>query len=310
MTEPMFSNLTIRQLLTFREVMRSNSITQASRALGRTQPAVSALIATLEKQLALPLFVRDRGALVPTPEAHYFLEETNAVLERMERTAQTMSEFSKLERGSLRIACYPAGSSYFVPHLLSEFVAQRPDVHVDFMTRASQVIEDLIASQEFDIGLAITPEERSSILVESFTLECFVAVPADDPLTNEKSIHVPQLSGVPMAALYEEHDIAKSSEKAFADSGAVFNRRFTVRTLLPAIELVRSGACFAIVDGLTAKTTRNPGVAFRRLVPEINNNIALLRPAHRPPSLLAEAFADSLRTHLVEIAEAQSRSTA
>ncbi|MGB0912511.1 MAG: LysR family transcriptional regulator, partial [Phaeobacter italicus] len=36
-------NLSIRQLQAFREVMRSGSVSEAARILGRTQPAISAL---------------------------------------------------------------------------------------------------------------------------------------------------------------------------------------------------------------------------------------------------------------------------
>ncbi|MFU1479713.1 helix-turn-helix domain-containing protein [Roseovarius sp. C7] len=42
-----FVNLSFRQLQTFREVMRANSLSEAARSLGRTQPAVSAMIASL-----------------------------------------------------------------------------------------------------------------------------------------------------------------------------------------------------------------------------------------------------------------------
>ena len=44
-------NLTIRQLETFRAVMRAGSISEAARRLGRTQPAVSAALAGLEDEL-------------------------------------------------------------------------------------------------------------------------------------------------------------------------------------------------------------------------------------------------------------------
>ncbi|HCH25182.1 MAG TPA: LysR family transcriptional regulator, partial [Oceanospirillaceae bacterium] len=37
-------NFSIRQLQAFREVMRTGSISEAARALNRTQPAVSSLI--------------------------------------------------------------------------------------------------------------------------------------------------------------------------------------------------------------------------------------------------------------------------
>ena len=79
----MLPNLTLRQLQTFREVMRSGSISDASRTLLRTQPAVSTMIANIERELGFSLFVREHGRLTPTAEAHYFLEEAEEVLDRL-----------------------------------------------------------------------------------------------------------------------------------------------------------------------------------------------------------------------------------
>ena len=180
----MLPNLTIRQLQTFREVMRSGSISEASRTLLRTQPAVSTMIANIEKELGFNLFAREHGRLTPSPEAHYLLEEAEEVLERLDRTVRTMSEFRTLDRGHLRIACHPASSGFFLPKVLAEFLRGRPDVKADLMMRTSQVVEDMIASQEYDIGLAETPLERSSFNIESFDLECVIALPEADPLAN------------------------------------------------------------------------------------------------------------------------------
>lgn len=97
-------NLSLRQLTVFREVMRSGSISQAAKTVARTQPAVSTMMATLEQELGFPLFLREHGKLTPTPEAHYFLEEAEAILARLERTKQALSKISALETGRLRIA--------------------------------------------------------------------------------------------------------------------------------------------------------------------------------------------------------------
>ena len=61
-------NLSIRQIVTFREVMRSGSISQASRTVGRTHPAASTMIATLESELRFSLFLPRQAQLIPHPD--------------------------------------------------------------------------------------------------------------------------------------------------------------------------------------------------------------------------------------------------
>lgn len=297
----MLPNLTLRQLQTFREVMRSGSISDASRTLLRTQPAVSTMIANIERELGFSLFVREHGRLTPTAEAHYFLEEAEEVLNRLDRTVRTMSEFGTLDRGSLRIACHPASSGFFLPKVLAEFLKGRPAVKADLMMRASQVVEDLIASQEYDIGLAETPAPRSSIKIETFDLECVIALPESDPLAGKDILTPTDLRDYPMAMLFGDHPVTIATQDAFTRCEATLNSRFVLRTFLPSLQLVGAGLCGAVVDRITAATSPAPGVVFRKFAPAINSSVSLLLPAHRPTSVLTNAFRIHLREQLAQI---------
>ena len=299
----MLPNLTLRQLQTFREVMRSGSISDASRTLLRTQPAVSTMIANIERELGFSLFVREHGRLTPTAEAHYFLEEAEEVLDRLDRTVRTMSEFGTLDRGSLRIACHPASSGFFLPKVLAEFLKDRPEVKADLMMRTSQVVEDLIASQEYDIGLAETPTPRSSIKIETFDLECVIALPEIDPLAQKDVLRPTDLRDYPMAMLFGDHPVTVATQAAFASCDAAINRRFVLRTFLPSLQLVGAGLCGAVVDRITAATSPAPGVVFRKFAPAITSSVSILLPAHRPTSVLTNAFIIHLREQLAQIDE-------
>ncbi len=124
--------------------MRSGSISQAARAVGRTQPAVSTMVRGLEGQLGFALFVRTHGKLTPTPEAHFFLEECDEILSKVERTERTLERISSLQSGKLKVACHPAASSVFLPQLLARFLEGKDDLEVSLIMRSSGVIEDLI----------------------------------------------------------------------------------------------------------------------------------------------------------------------
>lgn len=294
-------DLTIRQLQTFREVMRAGSISEASRALGRTQPAVSSMIAGIEQALGFRLFIREHGRLTPCPEAHYFLEEAESVLERLDRAQRVMTEFSGLERGNLRIACHPAASSRFVPEILTAFLSGRDEVKADLMMRSSQVVEDLIASQQYDIGLAEPPAPRTSILSETFNLRCVLALPENDPLAARTVVTPAEIGDAPLAMLFDAHPITEATRAAFRAAGRTANRRFTLRTFLPAMELVAAGLCLAIVDRITAATSITPGIAFRELAPALPSNVSILIPAHRPVSQITRAFHRDLRDGLMAL---------
>ncbi len=53
--------MNLRQLQAFKEVMLTGSVTEAARNIGRTQPAISTLIAGLESSVGYDLFERRGG---------------------------------------------------------------------------------------------------------------------------------------------------------------------------------------------------------------------------------------------------------
>lgn len=292
-------NLSIRQLTTFREVMRSGSISQAAKTLGRTQPAVSTMIATLEDELGFALFLREHGRLTPTPEARFFLEEAEAILARLERAKQTLSRVGSLEAGKLRIACHPAASGLFMPRLLTAFLKDKREVDVSLIMRSSTVIEDLVASQQFDIGFAETPERRASIDQTDFDLECVCVMRADDPLACMPEITPDDLDGRPMAILFDEHPTATQTEMAFISTGYRFSRRLELRTFLPGLQFVSEGFCYMVCDMITAYSyvlmgTGSLNLAMRRFRPRVSNSISILTPAYVSQSRVAQAFSSYL----------------
>ena len=64
--------LKLWHLTVIREVINTGSISKAAEALGRSQPALSLVIADAETQIGYKLFRRLNGRLQPVPEAKYF----------------------------------------------------------------------------------------------------------------------------------------------------------------------------------------------------------------------------------------------
>lgn len=281
--------------------MRSGSISQAARAVGRTQPAVSTMIQTLEDQIGFALFLRKHGKLTPTPEAPFFLEECEDILERLERTERTLERISSLQSGKLKIACHPAASSVFLPRLLTRFLNGRDDLEVSLIMRSSDVIEDMIASQQYDIGFSETPSPRASIQKTDYNMECVCVLPADDPLTAKSIVTPSDLDGRPIAVLFDEHSTAIQTEAAFRDTGNKFSKRFELRTFLPGLQFVAAGACVMVCDMITAyshilQAPQSSGLAFRRFGPKISSHVSILTPGYATQSMAARAFISELET--------------
>lgn len=299
-------NLSIRQLQAFREVMRTGSISEAARALNRTQPSVSAMIASLENELGLVLFKREKKRLLKTPEAQYFLGEAEAILERLGQVSKTMHEISNLQIGRLRIACMPAAASFLMPQLVARFLKDKDNVNASLMMRTSAAIEELVATQQYDIGLVETPAANHLLMMEIIELDCVCAVRFDDPLSEKAVIEPMDLSGKPLAGLQADNPNLLETKQAFEAVGATFKQRFDLRTFQPALTLVEEGLCYCICDPITASSyfdyqTTKPQLVFKPFRPKVTLSVSIVQPAHRPASVLAAAFADLLRQEILRI---------
>ncbi|MDR9485919.1 MAG: LysR substrate-binding domain-containing protein [Sediminimonas sp.] len=299
-------NISLRQIATFREVMRSGSISQAARTVMRTQPAVSSMISTLEEELGFSLFTREHGKLTPTPEAHFFLEECEAILDRLERTERTISQIRALEAGKLRIACHPAASGLFMPRLLTDFLAGKDDLDVELIMRSSSVIEDMIASQQYDLGFSETPIPRASIDQTDFDLECVCVLRADDPLAQLDEIAPQDLDGRPMAVLFENHATTMQTASVFEQAGCTLKKRVELRTSLPGLQFVSAGVCHMICDMITAYSYIVQGrvddnLVVRRFRPLISNSVSILTPGYATRSLTTQALSAHLEQSIREM---------
>ena len=299
-------NLSLRQLTVFREVMRCGSVSGAAKTLHRSQPALSAMLSNMESELGFVLFERRGNRLTPKPEAHFFVEEVNRVLDNFHRATDMMSEVAQLQAGQLRVACMPAASYFLVPRLISTFVKDRPEVKVTLMSNSSTAVHEWVASQQFDVGIAELPTERSSLHVETIESACFCAMRSDDPLAKRRTIRPKDLDGRPMAALYDEHFTTIDTRAAFAQANALFNQRFVLRAFISGFDFVEQGLAYQICDPISAASYRlyrnNMGpLVFRPFEPKVPYPFAILRPAFKPSSLMTDAFCDRLAERIAQL---------
>ncbi|MBT6093433.1 MAG: LysR family transcriptional regulator [Rhodospirillaceae bacterium] len=290
----------------FREVMLTHSVTQAARNLGRTQPAVSASIAGLENDIGYGLFERRGGRLHPVPEAHFLLAEAQQILDRISTLERSMRNASGAEAGSIRIASMPVLAEFFVPRLIARFARRHDTSSFSLISQSSELIYERIASQQYDVGLAELREPSELINSIPIEADCVCALPADDPLAHKSTVTTADLDGRPCATFLPDHFIARKLRKNFSAAGHHFNPRFELQNGAAQHIVVAEKLAYAVFSPLSAWIYRmtepkQTAIKFVSMEPAVRYRFAVLTPAHRTLSRLAQAFVKDLHDELLSV---------
>ncbi len=151
---------TIEELLAFRAVVDTGSITAAAEQLGQTVSGVSRALGRLEKKLATTLLRRTTRRLELTEEGQTFLARTRAILDAMDEAEDELLTRRQQPAGLLRVNAASPFMLHAVVPLVPEFSALFPKIQLELNTDDLNV--DLLA-QRTDIAIRIGPLRDSTL---------------------------------------------------------------------------------------------------------------------------------------------------
>lgn len=143
----------LSQVEAFVEIAREGGLGRAAANLFVTQPALTARLQSLERELGQPLFVRTRRGMVLTDSGRSFLPYAERALESLRSGTELIGAIGSGTAGELAIGAAPAVSTYVLPLLLDRFVREYPGVRLLVRTGHSEEIVDMVLQGEVQLGL-------------------------------------------------------------------------------------------------------------------------------------------------------------
>jgi len=283
--------LKLWHLTVIREVINTGSISKAAQALGRSQPALSLVISDAETHIGYKLFSRLNGRLQPVPEAKFFLERAEEILEKMKNLERFMLR-SANQSFQIRIACMPVLSEIFLPKIIADFATEHEDAHFYLRAQPSERVHESIASQQFDVGFAETPNKSELYVTKDFSLPTMIALPDGHELSFHRVLTPKNLDNVPFATFLPEHELTIQLRSAFEGLDAKLNIPFFLQNAAAQYSIVENGHAVGFMSLLSVwlyqenwERRSRKKIIFRPFSPRIYQNISLITPRHRhPPS--------------------------
>ncbi len=115
-------------LETFVEVARSLSITEASKTLGRSQPAISQRIKQLEQTLEVELFQPAGRGIMLTRDGELLLNHAQSLLAGLRDLPRVLEMSASTPQGILRVGALPTMARYLMIDAIETIITKYPDV--------------------------------------------------------------------------------------------------------------------------------------------------------------------------------------
>lgn len=172
--------MTPNQLKTFLEVARAGSVRGAADRLVVTQPAVSAAVAALQREVGSPLVERRGRGLVITPAGEALAVHAAQILGLMDEALESAREAAAPGAGRLRLAAVTTAGEHVLPPLLRAFRARHPAVELALEVGNRRTVWERMRDREADLGVAGRPPAGSGLVGEPFRRNDLVLVAPPD----------------------------------------------------------------------------------------------------------------------------------
>jgi LysR family cyn operon transcriptional activator len=285
--------LHLRSLLA---VADHKAITQASRALGLTQPALSRRLQQLEEEMGGRLLERSKKGVALTEAGRLVVSEARLLVERYERLRQAVRAQESLQTGLIRLGGGATAVSFLLPQTIAEFARLHPGVRFEVREQGSRDVEADVRDERLELGIVTMPTRSREFEVRPLRRDRIVLIASrEHPLAKRRRVDVRELAGLELVGFDSESAIRKLIDGALREAGVEMQVQMELRSIAAILEMVAHTRMLAFVSQLGVEG-RDIGVRVVdvRGIP-IHRRLAVISKLGRPLSPAARAFAAMLR---------------
>lgn len=269
------------ELRAFEATVRAGSMSGAARALGITQPTVSAHIASLERRYGVELFHR-RGRRVDLTEFGETLHEQTLRMFRAEQDAVALLQEARTQyRGRLHVC---AVGPYNVTPILKRYRERWPAVSMRVSVGDSRQIVERILGYDGDVGVLVHAVDDARILCVPFRRQrLIVFAPATHRLAPSRKVRLADLEGEEFVMRETGSTTRSVFERALREAGVSIR----VAIEMGSRESVREAVAQGLGLGVVADAAYVPDPRLVPLqiaeptVPETHSHIICLEERRR-----------------------------
>lgn len=251
----------ISQLRAFVATVDAGTFTAAARRLRISQPSVSELIRTLERECGFALFTRVGRALVLTAAAEEILPWARRAVENVAGAEDLARAITGVEGGIASFGVLRNAQFYFLSNLTEEFHRAHPNVRLRLIGQNSVSVAAAVRSGELEAGLVVLPVPGKGLRFRPLLRDEVLWVSAD-PLRTAEPMTPQRIPDAPLI-LYDAHfGNTDPTRRQLADRvqalGIELEPIIEVENVDAALSLVRRGVGDTMVARAVTSSTQFP----------------------------------------------------
>src|SRR5262245_23868077 len=293
----------LKQLRVLQAVGETGSFSAAAHRLDYTQPAVSKIVATLERQLGTTLVDRGIRPLRLTEAGNVLAQRAAAAFEQITAAELEVEAITNLSAGSLRVGTFSSAGAALVVDALRAFRTSHPEVDVSIteIGMPSAVIRSLRRG-DLDLGVSFDYPEIGDTFGDDLALVHLlddpfdVVVPRCHRLEGEQTIRFADLGGESwlLGDFGADSPSFRMIDRRCRDAGFDPTVAYRINDCQMAQALVAAGEGIALLPRLMLRPA-HPGVAIRPLVGDAPmRRVSAVRVSTRYLTAATERFTELL----------------
>ncbi|AXT27960.1 hydrogen peroxide-inducible genes activator [Ruegeria sp. AD91A] len=290
---------TLRQLEYIVTVSRLGRFSLAAEVLNVSQPSLSTQIATVEQELGVRIFDRNRGGIQVTTKGEELILRAQKILAEVKDLRHAMSNDMPVG-GRLRLGVLPSIGPYLLPQAIKQVHQIRPGLRIVVREENTLDLEQGLKSGRFDLILSTPEDHPNTVQHRLFNEPLWVAVAVDDVLARDlQGVSAIDLQNRIFLTLDQSHRLSRIVYALAAECGGVVSDEYEGTTLDSIVLMAASGVGVAVLPDLYARRQGiyRDEVRLRPLsIANANRDIALLARSSETPPRGQNVLTDSLRS--------------
>ncbi|CAM5612757.1 DNA-binding transcriptional LysR family regulator [Aquamicrobium terrae] len=190
------SRIPLASLIQMLAVAEYLSFHRAARALGVSQPSVSARIKTLEEDLGVRLFERNTRGVRLTEAGRLFVERVSVGVDQLDYAVKTAGMAASGECGRLRIGIHALIPCGFLAELIAQYREAHPGIKVEITEGTARDAVMQLRADRLDVAFVAGSPELPDCHTRPIWTEPLVAVlPERHPLAGQPAVTWAELTG-------------------------------------------------------------------------------------------------------------------